>query len=160
MAETILETIKKELTQETDLNWQGNLYDFITYLEDRNFLTINRPNEEVKKVEELRQDWIKVTKEGVKEQLEFLQQQIENERDISSGELAFLQSHKQEVLEMGDVRLAEASGITEQEWNEGKLNEPRQIIITVYNEEDFHNALGEIKSNLDYDNIEYDYEIK
>ena len=36
----------------------------------------------------------------------------------------------------------------------------KQIIITVYNEEDFHNALGEIKSNLDYDNIEYDYEIK
>lgn len=36
----------------------------------------------------------------------------------------------------------------------------KQIIITVYNEEDFHNALGEIKSNLDYDNIEYDYEVK
>ena len=36
----------------------------------------------------------------------------------------------------------------------------KQIIITVYSEEDFHNALGEIKSSLDYDNIEYDYEIK
>ena len=36
----------------------------------------------------------------------------------------------------------------------------KQIIITVYNDEDFENALAEIKSNLDYDNIEYDYEIK
>ena len=36
----------------------------------------------------------------------------------------------------------------------------KQIIITVHNEDDFVNALAEIKSNLDYDNIEYDYEIK
>ena len=35
-----------------------------------------------------------------------------------------------------------------------------EITVTVYNEEDFHNALAEIKSNLDYDNIEYDYVIK
>ena len=36
----------------------------------------------------------------------------------------------------------------------------KQIIITVYSEEDFLDALGEIKSNLDYDNIEYDCEVK
>lgn len=35
----------------------------------------------------------------------------------------------------------------------------KQVIITIYNEEDFQDALAEIKSNLDYDNIEYDYEI-
>lgn len=36
----------------------------------------------------------------------------------------------------------------------------KQIIVKVYNEEEFEDALAEIKSNLDYDNIEYDIEIK
>ena len=35
----------------------------------------------------------------------------------------------------------------------------KQILITIHNEEEFTNALAEIKSNLDYDNIEYDYKI-
>ena len=35
-----------------------------------------------------------------------------------------------------------------------------EITVTVYNEEDFLNAVAEIKSNLDYDNIEYDYTTK
>ena len=35
----------------------------------------------------------------------------------------------------------------------------KQILITIHNEEEFADALAEIKSNLDYDNIEYDYEI-
>lgn len=36
----------------------------------------------------------------------------------------------------------------------------KQIIVTVYNEENFQVALKEIRSALDYENIEYDYEIK
>ena len=36
----------------------------------------------------------------------------------------------------------------------------RQIIITIRDDEEFEDALAEITSNLDYDNIEYDYEIK
>lgn len=35
----------------------------------------------------------------------------------------------------------------------------RQIVVEVYNYEDFLNAVGEIKSALDYDNIEYNYRI-
>lgn len=36
----------------------------------------------------------------------------------------------------------------------------KQIIITIYNEEDLPNAIHEIKSCLEYEGIEYDYEIK
>ena len=36
----------------------------------------------------------------------------------------------------------------------------KQIIITVYDEDNFQVALKEIKATLDYENIEYDYEIK
>ena len=36
----------------------------------------------------------------------------------------------------------------------------RKIIVTIYNEEEFKDALAEIKSNLDYDNIEYDITIE
>lgn len=44
------------------------------------------------------------------------------EGNCSYGELAFLQDHKQEVLEMGDIRLCEQAGITEEEYNKGELN--------------------------------------
>lgn len=44
------------------------------------------------------------------------------EGNCSYGELAFLQDHKQEVLEIGDVRLCEQAGITEEEYNAGELN--------------------------------------
>jgi transcriptional regulator with XRE-family HTH domain len=44
------------------------------------------------------------------------------EGNCSYGELAFLQDHKQEVLEIGDIRLCEQAGITEEEYNNGKLN--------------------------------------
>lgn len=36
----------------------------------------------------------------------------------------------------------------------------KQIVITIYDEDNFQIALAEIKSALDYENIEYDYEIK
>ena len=35
----------------------------------------------------------------------------------------------------------------------------RQIVVEVYNYEDCLNAVAEIKSTLDYDNIEYSYRI-
>ena len=44
------------------------------------------------------------------------------EGNCSYGELAFLQDHKQEVLEIGDIRLCEQAGITEEEYNAGALN--------------------------------------
>jgi transcriptional regulator with XRE-family HTH domain len=44
------------------------------------------------------------------------------EGNCSYSELAFLQDHKQEVLEIGDARLCEQAGITEEEYNNGKLN--------------------------------------
>ena len=44
------------------------------------------------------------------------------EGNCSYSELAFLQDHKQEVLEMGDARLSEQAGITEGEFHAGALN--------------------------------------
>ena len=38
------------------------------------------------------------------------------------GELAYLQEHKQAVLNMGDITLCEQAGITEEEYNKGELN--------------------------------------
>ena len=37
-------------------------------------------------------------------------------------DLVTLQSHKQEVLDMGDIVLCEQAGITEEEYNRGELN--------------------------------------
>ena len=37
-------------------------------------------------------------------------------------DLFTLQSHKREVLEMGDIVLCEQAGITEEEYNKGELN--------------------------------------
>ena len=51
-------------------------------------------------------------------ELERISKAIENEEDISYGELFFLQNHKKEIREMGDIRLAEFAGIPENEWNE------------------------------------------
>ena len=40
----------------------------------------------------------------------------------SYEDLFTLQSHKREVLEMGDIILCEQAGITEEEYNKGELN--------------------------------------
>lgn len=50
-----------------------------------------------------------------------IKKSIENEC-ISYHEISYLQCHKQEVLDTGDVRLCEWAGITEEEYNNGKLN--------------------------------------
>ena len=56
-----------------------------------------------------------------KKELLRINQLFENEKDVSYSELAFLEDHKQEVLELGDIRLAERAGISEAEWNRGEL---------------------------------------
>ena len=45
-----------------------------------------------------------------------------DEGHCSWGELAYLQSNKQAVLNYGDPHLCEQAGITEEEYNNGKLN--------------------------------------
>ena len=45
-----------------------------------------------------------------------------DEGHCSWGELAYLQSNKQAVLNYGDAHLCEQAGITEEEYNNGKLN--------------------------------------
>lgn len=40
----------------------------------------------------------------------------------SHEELAFLQNHKQDILNIGNPILCELAGITEEEFNKGKLN--------------------------------------
>ena len=57
----------------------------------------------------------------------------------SWDDLATLQSHKKEVLEMGDIVLCEQAGITEEEFNKGELNPDLSY------EEDF------IKLEIDHD---------
>ena len=42
---------------------------------------------------------------------------IYNEENISYSEIFFLQDHQDEVLQYGDVRLAEWAGIPESVWN-------------------------------------------
>lgn len=58
----------------------------------------------------------------LRKELTRLKNAIYNEEDISYDEILFLQCHQQEVLEYGDIRLAEWSGITEEEWNNKKLD--------------------------------------
>lgn len=64
------------------------------------------------------------------------------EGNCSYGELAFLQDHKQEVLEIGDVRLCEQAGITEEEFNNGKLSIFNQIIFSTLDNDIINNGYG------------------
>ena len=41
---------------------------------------------------------------------------------VSEGEIAYLESHKQAVLNTGDILLCQWAGITEEEYNKGRLN--------------------------------------
>jgi len=60
---------------------------------------------------------------NIKDELKRISKEIEKE-EISYSEIFFLQEHKAEVLQMGDVRLAEWAGITEEEWNKQELDLP------------------------------------
>lgn len=59
------------------------------------------------------------------EELKEIKKAIENEC-VSQSEIAWLTSHKQEVLDTGDIVLCEWAGISEQEYNAGKLL-PREV---------------------------------
>ena len=63
----------------------------------------------------------------VKKELLRIKKDIENEVNISYSELAYLQNHQKEIMELQDIRLAEWSGITEKEWNNSKLNEEMAV---------------------------------
>ena len=60
------------------------------------------------------------TKEEIMATLDSIKKSIENEC-ISWGEIAYLQSHQQEVLEYGDIDMAQWADISEEEWNNGEL---------------------------------------
>ena len=60
------------------------------------------------------------TKEEIKATLDSIKDSIENEC-ISYGEIFYLQSHQQDVLEYGDINMAQWADISEQEWNNGEL---------------------------------------
>lgn len=52
----------------------------------------------------------------VKAELNKLAKAIQNGKDLSYGELVFLQDHQKEIYELGDIVLAEWAGIPESEW--------------------------------------------
>lgn len=54
---------------------------------------------------------------SVKDDIEAIKENIKNEC-VSYGEIAYLQDHQKEVLETGDIELAEWAGITEEKYNE------------------------------------------
>ena len=60
------------------------------------------------------------TKEEILETLKSIQKAIEDEH-VSYGEIYYLQTHKQDVLEYGDIVLAQWADISEEEWNAEKL---------------------------------------
>ena len=64
-------------------------------------------------------------------------------------DLFTLQSHKREVLEMGDIRLCEQAGITEEEYNKGELNPElsyKENFVTLEIDQDYEgNAFCTIK---------------
>lgn len=56
-----------------------------------------------------------------RQELNEIKDRIEQEI-VTYEDLAVLESHKQMVLNTGDVRLCEYAGITEEEFNNGRLN--------------------------------------
>ena len=64
-------------------------------------------------------------------------------------DLATLQAHKQEVLNMGDIVLCEQAGITEEEFNKGELNPDlsyeEQFVKLEINSDDEGNAFCKIE---------------
>jgi hypothetical protein len=65
----------------------------------------------------------------IKKELEAIEKNIEAEC-VSQDELIFLENNKESVMEYGDVRLAEASGISEAEWNRGSLLTDNEAICS------------------------------
>ena len=64
----------------------------------------------------------------VLEELNRLKEAIENEEGISYSEIAYLQDHKEEIMELQDIVLAQWSGISEAEWEKGELNNEKYYV--------------------------------
>lgn len=58
----------------------------------------------------------------IRKELTRIKHEIEKQR-IDYSEIHFLQSNKQAVLEYGDIVLAQWADISEEEWNNQKLNQ-------------------------------------
>lgn len=56
----------------------------------------------------------------VKKELETIKKNIEAEC-VSRGEIAYLEDHREDIMELQDIVLAQWSGITEEEFNRGYL---------------------------------------
>lgn len=50
-----------------------------------------------------------------KQEIAEIKKNIQKE-NVSWGEIAYLQAHRDEILELGDIELAQWAGITEEEW--------------------------------------------
>ena len=64
-------------------------------------------------------------KEEIKKQLDEIVKSVDDE-SLAWSEIAFLNGHKEDVLEYGDQRLAQWAGIRESEWNRGRLNNQQE----------------------------------
>ena len=67
------------------------------------------------------------TKEQIIETLKSIKEAIDNE-DVSYGEIHYLQSHQQDVMDYGDIVLAQWAGISEVQWNNGYLYDKDQLL--------------------------------
>lgn len=64
--------------------------------------------------------WFKIkaeSKEEVFEELKEIKKDLESDKDLAMSQVVYLQSHKDEVLEFGDIELAQAANIEEEEWD-------------------------------------------
>lgn len=66
------------------------------------------------------------TKEEIISNLKAIKEDI-NREAVSYNEISYLQDHKQEVLEFGDVILAQWADISEEEFNSGELRDYRDL---------------------------------
>ena len=66
-----------------------------------------------------------IEKSGIMDKLHEIRQSIDNE-SVSWAEFAFLQGHHKEIYELGDIVLAEWSGILEEDWNRQEAKDNRQ----------------------------------
>ena len=60
------------------------------------------------------------TKEQIIETLKSIREAIDDE-GVSYGEIHYLQTHQQDVMDYGDIMLAQWAGISEVQWNNGCL---------------------------------------
>lgn len=67
------------------------------------------------------------TKEQIIETLKSIREAIDDE-GVSYGEIYYLQTHQQDVMDYGDIMLAQWAGISEVQWNNGCLYDKDQLL--------------------------------